>query len=59
MQFVTILMDGYELPYDDFSGMDEEVSAEKCRFVLDILSMYRIISNSLYRLPGNSDRRRY
>ncbi len=44
-------MDGYELPYDDFSGMDEALSAEKCRFVLDILSTYRIISSSFYRLP--------
>ena len=51
LQFVTILMDGYELLYDDiFSGMDEEVSSEQCRFVLDVLSMYRIISNSFHRL---------
>jgi len=51
LQFVTILREGYELLYDDiFSGMDEEVSAEKCRFVLDVLSMYRIISNSFHRL---------
>ena len=52
LQFVTILMDGYELLYDEiFSGMNEEVSAETCRFVLDVLSMYRTISNCFYRLP--------
>lgn len=47
----TILLEGYELLYDDiFSGMDEVVSPEKGRFVLDILSMYRAISNSYEKL---------
>lgn len=51
-QYVKILLEGYELLYDDiFSGMDEEVSSEQCNFVLDVLSMYRIISNSFYQLP--------
>lgn len=45
--YSTILLEGYELLYDDvFSGMDNTVSPEKCRFVLDVLSMYRSISNS-------------
>lgn len=44
---VTILLKGYELLYDDiFSRMNEEVNSEQCRFVLDVLSMYRTISNS-------------
>ena len=55
--YSTILLDGYELLYDDiFSGMNETISSEKCRFVIDILSMYRNISNS-YRdlLEKNPD----
>lgn len=45
--YSTILLEGYELLYDDiFSGMNDTVSSEKGRFVLDVLSMYRNISNS-------------
>jgi len=45
--YSKILLEGYELLYDDiFSGMDEVVIPEKCRFVLDVLNMYRTISNS-------------
>jgi hypothetical protein len=49
--YSTILLEGYEFLYDDiFSGMDEIVSSEKCRFVLDVLNMYRTISNSYLEL---------
>jgi len=51
LNFATILLEGYEYLYPDiFSGMNEEVSQERGSFVADVLSMYRIISNSLYRL---------
>lgn len=55
--YSTILLNGYELLYDDiFSGMDDTVSSEKCRFVLDVLDMYRHISNSyLDLLEENSN----
>lgn len=53
--YSTILLEGYELLYDDiFSGMDHIVSSEKGRFVLDVLTMYRIISNSFNRLSETS-----
>ena len=53
--YSTILLQGYELLYDDiFSGMDETVSSEKCRFALDVLSMYRIISSSYSNLESTS-----
>jgi len=55
LNYSTILLQGYELLYDDlFSGMDEVVSSEKCSFVGDVLNMYRIISNSFRRLPRTS-----
>jgi len=57
----TILLEGYEYLYDEiFSGMDEVVSPEKGRFVLDILSMYRVISSSYEKLleEGTSLRQR-
>ena len=53
-KYSKILLEGYELLYDDiFSGMDHTVSREKCRFVLDVLNMYRIISNSYINLLNN------
>lgn len=49
--YSTILLQGYELLYDEiFSGMDDTVSSEECRFVLDVLTMYRDISNSYFNL---------
>lgn len=49
--FSTILLEGYEILYDDiFTGMDEIVTSEKGRFVLDVLNMYRTISNSYLEL---------
>lgn len=54
-KYSKILLEGYELLYDDiFSGMDHTVSREKCRFVLDVLNMYRIISNSYINLLKNN-----
>lgn len=40
MNYSTNLLEGYELLYDDtFSGMDDAVISEKCRFVIDVLNI--------------------
>lgn len=51
--YSTILLEGYELLYEDiFLEMDDTLSSERCRFALDVLSMYRVIDNSYHKLEN-------
>ena len=48
---IRALREGYELHYSDvFEDIYDELSLEECRFVLDVLEMYRGITFSFFAL---------
>lgn len=53
--YATILLEGYELLYEDiFLEMDDILSDKQCRFVLDTLNMYRAIDSSYSKLGDST-----
>jgi uncharacterized protein len=48
---LEILRDGYEIFYDDVVGNLSTVSDEDCRFVIQVLTMYRQLNNYIRKHP--------
>jgi hypothetical protein len=54
-ELIQILHDGYSIFYDDAVHVYDGMSKEDCKFVLDVLDMYRAIEDYKHKSPKDDE----